>query len=380
MVGGKRYSVFAHTEDEAWQLLEAVHTKYRARQEALPPPGADQTLREFLLSWLKERRPFLAPKTYVGYRDYTVQHLIPGLGDHQLRDLRVMHVQAYIREKLAEGLSARTVHHHRAILRTALNWAVRWGLIEKNVASIAEGPKVAQTEIKPLTPKETRRFLEVARQDSIGTVYIVAATCGLRLSEVLGLTWEDINFENGTLSVRRGLHLVDGEYVIREQSKTKKSRRVIGLPQVAIDALREWREKQDAMRQDADAWEAPDLVFTTRLGRPLNGSWVTHHLHRVLRRAGLPEQRFHGLRHLAASLMLASGLSLNDVSRTLGHSQISLTADLYGHWYDEGRHRVATAMDGILGSAEEELGSNLGSKLGSNGETPEFPENQDDRQ
>lgn len=357
-VGGQLQSVYGRTESE----VEAELGKLRIA-DGIPATELSQTadedplLADFLVEWLADRKPYIrSPRTYMGYRDIVLKHLVPGLGAYRLTKITPKHVEAYTSQKLKWGLSPRTVHHHRAVLRNALNYALRHSMVYRNVVALSESLPVESVEIAPLTPEETRRFLDAVRGDSVGPVYIIAATCGLRSSEVLGLAWRDVNLEEGTLTVRQTLIRVDGEYLLRERRKTLKSRRTVGLPQLSLEVLQEWREKQKPESPD-------DLVFHgPREGKPINSSWLTHHLHRALKKAGLPDQTTHGLRHLAASLMLASGLSLNEVARTLGHSQISLTANLYGHWYDEGRQKVVRHMDRILG---QDSGSDSGSTRGS---------------
>jgi integrase len=205
-------------------------------------------------------------------------------------------------------------------------------------------------EIQPLTPGQVQTLFAGIRGDRLEGLYIAAAATGMRQGELLGLTWPDVDLTSGQLVARQALQRVDRTATFVEP-KTKRSRRTLALPIVAHEALRARRVRQLAERLEAGPmWEEWGLVLTTPRGTPLHPSIVTHSFQKLLARLGLPRQRFHDLRHCCASLMLAEGLTLKDVMETLGHSQISLAANLYGHLYAERRREVASRMDGVLGT------------------------------
>jgi integrase len=195
---------------------------------------------------------------------------------------------------------------------------------------------------------EAKLFLGTIAGDPLEALYTVAIACGLRQGEALGLTWDDVNLESRTLSVRRALQRVDGKLTFVE-TKTEKSRRTIVLPMVATARLAAHHERQTTQCQVAgEQWQESSLVFTTSIGTPLDRHNVTRNFQRLLARLGLPRQRFHDLRHGCASLLFAQGLSAKEVIETLGHSQISTTADLYGHMFDSRRREIADRMDDAL--------------------------------
>jgi len=167
--------------------------------------------------------------------------------------------------------------------------------------------------------------------DRLEALYTVALAVGLRQAEALGLRWDDVNLEAGTLSVRMSLQRVGGKYQLVEP-KTNRSRRTIKLPQLCVDALLAHKERQENERTIlGDAWENWNLLFALEDGSPLSRSSVTHRFQRVLADAGIPRHRFHDLRHTCATLLLAQGVALRVVMETLGHSQMSTTADIYSH-------------------------------------------------
>lgn len=210
------------------------------------------------------------------------------------------------------------------MLRGALNQAVRWDLLGRNPASLVEPPRVERYEIKPLTPVEARAFLAAIRGDRLEALYSVALTMGLRQGEALGLRWSDVDLDIGSLRIEKQLQRIEGRLQLVEL-KTKLSRRALIMPSSIVASLREHRHRQLEERSAArDRWVESGLVFTTPGGEALEGSTVTRHFHDYLERAGLPQRRFHDLRHSCATLLLVQGVSPRVVMDVLGHSDIGI--------------------------------------------------------
>jgi integrase len=307
-----------------------------------------ETVQHYLERWLDATRPSVRPSTHARYANILRTHAIPALGRTPLTRLSAPQVQAMLNAELQAGLAPRTVHHLRAVLRRALGQAVRWGLVPVNVAALTDPPRVPRVEPRWLTPEEARRFLEAARNDRLYALYAVALAVGLRSGEALGLRWSDVNLDDGTLSVRHALQRVDGRLVLVEP-KTPRSRRTLALPATAQLALRGHRARQDAERQLAGSrWQEHDLVFTSTIGTPLDGTAVTKRFQRLLASAGLPHQRLHDLRHACASLLLAQGVHPRVVMELLGHSQIGLTLNTYSHVLPQLGRDAADRMEAVL--------------------------------
>ena len=255
---------------------------------------------------------------------------------------------------IASGLSPRTAALTRVVLRRALGDALRDGLVHRNVAALARPPHVPSRSLEAgrdyLGTDDLRRLLLAAKVHPMGPLVTVAATTGLRLGELLGLAWSDVDDKAGTLTVRRSLARAPGGWALAEP-KTKRSRRTIDLPAAALAAFERQRELQAAARDAVgDAWQDTDnLVFMDGVGRPLRGSWVSHTFHDMLRAAGLPSIPFHGLRHSAATALFGAGIPLVVVSRHLGHTTIGVTADRYSGVTPEQQRDTADAMDRALG-------------------------------
>jgi integrase len=312
-----------------------------------------QTVGEFLDQWLKEvAKPSVRALTYRGYEVNIRRHLKPTLGRIALERLEPIHVQSLLNRKLTEGLSPKSVRYLRGTLRTALNQAVRWGLVARNAAALVDGPRVAAYEIRPFDPAEARQFLSAVKGHRLEALYSVALAMGLRQGEALGLRWSDVDLELGYLRINKQLQRVDGRFELVEP-KTTRSRRTLVMPPLVIASMLVHRERQLSERAaEPRVSNGLDLVFTRPDGSPLDGTVVTHEFHRVLDRAGLPQRRFHDLRHSCASLLLAQGVAARVVMEILGHSQIAITMNTYTHVIPELRQDAARRMESLLSELE----------------------------
>lgn len=245
----------------------------------------------------------------------------------------------------------------RAVLRTALSRAERWGYVDRNVASLAAAPKVKRYDAAYLSVEQARSFLAAARSDRLYAMYCVAMALGLRQGELLGLRWADVDFEQGVLHVRHALKSINGQGLVLMETKTPKSRRDLVIPEFVRSELRRHRAHQSEERLAAGSmWIDRDLVFSTTLGLPLEATNVVRRsFHRICDKAGIVYStksrtglRFHDLRTSAATIMLAIGLPDRVVMETLGHSNIAMTAH-YQHVPSSLMSEAAKAMDRALG-------------------------------
>ena len=322
-----------------------------ATERNIPVASAKLTTGEFLRRWLDEAaKPSLRPKTYASYEQSIRLHLTPSLGKIPLVKLTPLDVQSYITAKLSEGLSPRSVQYHRTILRRALHIAESWGFVPRNVARLTLPPKVERHELSPLTPDQARAFLDEIANDRLSAVYVIALSMGLRQGEILALRWGDIDFENETLTVRATLQRHNGQYQLAD-TKTAKSRRTLVMPGGVVRALRAHRARQAEERlRVGPAWEGErwGLVFADQLGQPVSEFSLRRQFYAHLRAAGLPRQRFHDLRHAAATFMLTQGVPLRVAMEVLGHSQIHVTANTYSHVMPELKREAADRVGDLL--------------------------------
>ena len=308
-------------------------------------------MKQFLDRWLSDCvRLSVRPATYNSYEQQIRVHIAPALGHFQLAKLAPQNVQRYMNEKMEadSGLSEKTVRYHRTILAVALGQALKWGLVNRNVATLVDPPRAKKYEIQQIDPDQARTFLEAIKTDRLEALFSVALSLGLRRGEALGLRWQDIDFQARTLRVTQSLSRLNKQLVLSEP-KTKNSRRTLDLPESLAAKLREHRihQLEEKMRM-GEKWTDTGLVFTTSRGTPIEPRNVNRQLANLLTKAKLPQFRVHDLRHFCASLLLAQGVPLKAVSDILGHTQISITADLYTHVLPAMKREAVDLMDSLL--------------------------------
>lgn len=319
-----RRTVYGWTKKEVQdQLAKLQGQKFDG---TLSKPGKT-TLADFLNRWLEDVvRLNVRDRTYDCYRRTIEKHISPKIGGVRVDKLATAQIEWFYADLERAGVGARTRQLCHAVLRQALQKAVRWNLVSRNACEGVEAPRVKKQEIHPLTVEQVGILLSAAKGDRLETLYTTAVTTGMRLGELFGLQWSDVDLDGGAILVRHALQELNGKLTLTEP-KTAKSRRRVDLPQMTIDALLEHRKRQFAAGHLASGY-----VFTNTDGGPLRRS----HFHRsnykpMLTRAGLPEIRFHDLRHSAATSLLLAGVHPKIVADRLGHSKIGITMDLYSH-------------------------------------------------
>jgi integrase len=342
----RRRHVYGASKREVRDKLNAVLVKHR---DGTLPRSGKLTLGQWLTTWHRslESSGSRRPRTLEHYRLHVERYLIPTLGAVQLAELTPTMVESALGQ-LTRSLSPRTVAHARSVLRNALNRAIRDGLINVNAAARAEVAEVAPYEAKILDPDQIRVLLDHVNGDRLEALYVTAVYLGLRMGELLGLRWSEVDLVAGILRVSRALQRRSGVTAL-VQPKSETSRRTLRLPEPVIEALRQHRDQQAA--EPIVRLDSMGLVFTAPDGRPLEPTAVLRLFQGHLRAAGLPVIRFHDLRHSCASILLASGVPLTVVSSILGHSSIRLTSDTYGHLLARSQEEAAKAMTRILGGA-----------------------------
>jgi integrase len=266
-----------------------------------------------------------------------------------LKNLTSAHVRGLYREKLDAGLSPRSVQYVHVTLHKALKQAIADGLIPRNVTEAVKPPQVRREEMQPLTAEQVKVLFEAAKGDRLEALYVLAVSAGLRQGELLGLKWDDIDLEVGTLQVRRTLTTAKGGPVL-SAPKTKGSRRTVILSQPALEALRSHLERQlGEIDQAGDLWRENGLIFASESGEPLSRQHVTARRFKpLLKRTSLPEIRFHDLRHTCATLLLSKNVNPKVVSEMLGHASIAITLDTYSHVLPTMQESTAKAMEDAL--------------------------------
>jgi len=342
----KRKTIYAETSAELQLKVAAAKLD---RNNGVLASGRRQTTGQFLKGWLEDVvRPGTRPLTYKRYKSIVETHLVPSIGQFPAERLTPQHVQAMLNAKGKAGLSPRTVHHMRAVLRTALNQAMRWGVVTRNVAALTSPPRVEQHQVEPLSVDEAFEVLDTVKGDRLEAVYVVALTQGMRIGEILGLQWTDVDLNVGQLVVRQAMQRIDGKLLL-VPVKTKKSRRTLPLLPLTVDALTAHYERQLFERRAAGKkWQELGLVFTSTVGSPLDASDVSRRYQQLRKQADLPPARFHDLRHACTSLLVAAEVPAGWAMAILGHSNIATTMNIYSHVMDAQKKEAAARMGRLL--------------------------------
>ena len=347
-VGGKRkrQTFYRKTRKEAAaKLNEELANLHKGGAVT----SSDTTIEVFLRMWLEESvRGHSAPSTVESYTGMIETHIIPELGRYRIGKLDQSHVQSMLNRKAASGLSARTVAYMRAILRAALNDAIQRGVVARNVAAHAKPPRGDKRQPKPFTISEVRRLFASVSGDRYEAAYIIAGTLGLRRGEVLGLRWTDVNAEAGVIRVEQQVQRVGGKDRIMPL-KTKKSARTLPLTNNVRDALERRVQHQEQERMLAgDRWQESGLIFTSTLGTMMNpGNFYTRY-RQALKNANMDGHTFHDLRHTASTLLVRQGVHPRVAMEILGHSNISVTMDVYSHVVGDSMRDAMTSIEGAL--------------------------------
>jgi integrase len=332
--GRKRKYFYGKTRKEVQEKLASAQHE---RQQGTLITAPSQTVEQFLTHWLTVHKTSVRARTYERYEGFVRLHVVPGIGRVQLQKLSAQHLQGLYAKKLEEKLSPTTVNSLHMMLHRALKDAVRWGLIARNVCDLVSPPRKAKYEFQPLTVEQVNRLLEATRGHYMEALFKLALVTGMRRGELMGLKWQDIDFANGTLQVRRILTRVPtplpGKGFVEAEPKTQKSRRNIVIAPLALEALKQHHTRQlEAKLKVGPVWQDHDYVFCTSIGTHLNPTRdILDELKVLLQKAGLPDIRFHDLRHSAATLLLSAGVHPKVVQEILGHSNISMTMDVYSH-------------------------------------------------
>jgi integrase len=338
--GRRRYLYARSREDAVRKLRELV----QARDASVNPTANGDTVGEFLAQWLAGKKPTVRLKTWERYRQYIENNAIPRIGRVTLKRLSPQDLQRLYGELLESGLSSTTVHHVHLVLHNALQAAFRWGLVQRNVATLTEAPRMRTAEMRVLNPDQCRYFLKAIRGDELEALYVLAITTGMRQGELLALRWRDVDLVRGIVAVTSTLERVSGRARLTEP-KTHRSRRPVILPELARDALHKHRQRQATVTPEALGSEY-QFIFQSRVGGPLDHSHLLQRrFYPLLERAGLPRIRFHDLRHTAATAMLRQGVHPKVAAEMLGHSDPTTTLRIYSHVSEAMHHQAAAAID-----------------------------------
>ncbi|MGH9192253.1 MAG: tyrosine-type recombinase/integrase [Acidimicrobiales bacterium] len=327
--GRRRYSrAVRRTKAEALAALKTLHHDL----DTGVVPDRVATVATFLDWWADTVLPgTVAATTEEHYRRAIRRWIVPYIGRVRLSKLTAGDVETMIRRLREAGMSPATQRMARTTLVAALGWAERTGLVARNVARLARGPKLGPRADDALTAAEAAQVLDAATCDRWEAIAVLAIRLGLRQGEILALRWEDVDLDAGTLTVR--------------QAKTRAGERTVPLVAGTLDALRAHRARQDAAKAEAPFWADPALVFATSHGTRFDQRNLRVWWKDLLNQAGVEYRRFHATRHTAASMLLDADVPLEVVSAILGHSGLAITSDVYAKVSQDAKRRALSTLD-----------------------------------
>lgn len=349
----RRLSFAGRTRREVQEKLTAALAE-KQRGSFVEP--SNMTVAEWLGTWLNEyKKNRIRPTTWDSYEVQVRCHIVPTVGSMKLKDLRPEHLQRLYNSKLSSGLAARSVRYVHQVIHGALDQAVKNQLIVRNVSDMAVLPSECRKEIRPLTADQANHLMTSVKNDRLYPAILLGLETGLRRGELLALRWADLDLDDATLSVSRGLVRVRSHEagkrttLVFQDPKTVASRRTIPIPAEALSELKGHKERQTKEKLIlGGAYFNNDLVFCTEDGRPIDPRNFVRHFDRLVKAAGLPPIRFHDVRHTFATMMLELGQSPKVVQTILGHSRISVTLDLYSHVSLDLERQSTSVLDNAL--------------------------------
>ena len=347
----RQHSISGKTQAEVAQKLRKVTAEIG---QGIFKEACKLTVGEWSIVWDKDYLIGVKPRTQEAYRSILCTHIRPELGAIKLEVLNAHTIQHFYNGLSHKGLSAKTVKNVHGVLHELLQQAVRIGYLRMNPSDACTLPRVVKKEIKPLGDDAIRQFLAAIQGHRFEILLMVTLFTGLREGEVLGLSWDCVDFDKGTLLIDRQLQRAKDESGERCYSlvplKNDKWRRITPADSVMELLRRQWSRQAEWRLRAGPAWEDSGLVFTNELGEHLSPYTVYHNFKRLAASIGIPEARGHDLRHSYAVAAIKSGDDIKTVQGNLGHATASFTLDVYGHVTDQMQRDSAERMQKFIKS------------------------------
>ena len=351
VINGKRQSFYGERQQDA---IKAMRAAQKAADDGIYTEPTRFTLAKWLDVWISEYvQPSCKPLTVSTYRNRINVHIKPKLGQIKLSELTPTQIQQFYNNLTRkEELSPKTVKNIHGILHKCLAQAVKLRYLAYNPADACELPRMEKKEIQPLTEQDISAFLQAIEKDEpYRDLFTVTLFTGLREGEVCGLSWDAVNFKDGTITVKQQLQKgkEKGSTHYISTTKSGKARTITAAPMVMDILKRISIDQKRAQLAAGSAWDNTwNLVFVNAVGHFTVPQTLRNHFKRICRSIGLPDARFHDLRHTYACISLQEGDDLKTVQQNLGHATASFTLDVYGHVSEKMKQESADRMNRFM--------------------------------
>lgn len=340
-----------------------VQTKmdeYKRQMLIAIPTEREMTVANWFYTWLFDyRKQDLKPKSFQRYHGIYKNYVENNeLGNIKLQDLRTTHLQRYYRSLLDEEVTPTTIKQINTNLKTCLGEAEKQGYIQKNWCKLVTLPKIDNSkEVKVLTKEEQQSFLEAIKGHELEMLFITTLGTGLRIGEILGLKWSDIDFKSNELHVNRSIQKVAkyendkivGYEVIEQTPKTKNSIRIIPVPVNIIKKLKSYKKEQlENILLVGEAYENKNYVFCDKLGKTIEDKKPGRNLKTILNKLNIEPMKFHALRHTYATRLFEANIPPKTVQTLLGHADIETTMNIYTHVMKETKLEAVEKINNIF--------------------------------
>ncbi len=345
---GKRKTVYGRTADEARQKIDDVK---RDVADGTFVSSDRLTVEQLSQQYIESLRTTVRRSTYRRYEALLRNHVLPVIGNTQIKKVQPAHLESIYSGIIRKGLSAQSAVHVHRVVHAMLAKATRWQLVGRNVASLVKPPRVEYREMRTLTPQEVKQLFSAASGTRYEALWRLAIGTGMRIGEVLALKWQFVNFDRRSLRVVATLESDPDLGLINSEPKTKSSRRTIHLTDSVLRALESHRARQNQERMKlGNAWTDNDYVFASAIGTPVIMQNLGRRDFKNLRKSAeiTGYLRMHDLRHTAISLALSAGVAPTDVSNMAGHSNVAVTLQRYAHALPEAPRRAADAIERLV--------------------------------
>ena len=338
--------------------LEEIRKNFQEELNSNNIDNEDILFIDYMKKWLNMIKASVEETTYIGYEGVINGRMTNYFGnsDITLQGIKPKHIQDFYQYLLNDGLSGNTVKHYHANIRKALQYAMKTDIIPSNPADKVDLPKIEEYKPKFYTSDDVKVLLNEVIGTKLEIPVMIDCFYGFRRSEVIGLKWSAVDFENDTITINHTITQSNGKLIIRDKTKTKSSKRTLPLEPIIKAFLLELREKQEKNKElcgDSYNKDYLEYICVDNCGNIIKPDYVTQTFLKLLKKKNLKIIRFHDLRHSCASILLKNGANMKEIQAWLGHSNYNTTANLYAHLDPSSVNNVGKVITNVLGAKKE---------------------------